>query len=138
MLSLGLAAGVANAAGVGQVTIYTSKTFINGPFGIAAGPDGALWFTNGTSNSVGRITTTVTPGIKRFTPASGAAGANVTIVGQNLSGATSVAFDGTAATIVSDTATKIVATVPAGAATGPITVTTPVGTATSSNTFTVS
>ena len=29
----------------------------SGPFGIASGPDGALWFTNYGSNSIGRITT---------------------------------------------------------------------------------
>jgi uncharacterized protein (TIGR03437 family) len=61
----------------------------------------------------------------------------VTITGQNLSGATKVAFDGTPATIVSDTATQIVAKVPSGAATGRITVTTPVGAATSHAGFTV-
>jgi virginiamycin B lyase len=38
------------------VTNYTGKG-IDGPQGIAAGPDGALWFTNSTNNSVGRITT---------------------------------------------------------------------------------
>jgi uncharacterized protein (TIGR03437 family) len=61
----------------------------------------------------------------------------VTITGQNLSSATKVAFDGTPATIVSDTATQIVTTVPSGAATGAITVTTPAGTATSQASFTV-
>jgi hypothetical protein len=38
---------------------------------------------------------------------------------------------------VSGTATQIVTTVPSGAATGPITVTTPAGTATSQASFTV-
>jgi uncharacterized protein (TIGR03437 family) len=61
----------------------------------------------------------------------------VTITGQNLSSATKVAFDGTPATIVSDTATQIVTKVPSGAATGPITVTTAAGTATSQASFTV-
>jgi hypothetical protein len=61
----------------------------------------------------------------------------VTITGQNLSNATAVAFDGTPTTIVSHTATQIVAKVPSGAATGPITVTTPAGTATSHASFTV-
>jgi hypothetical protein len=61
----------------------------------------------------------------------------VTITGQNLSDATAVAFDGAEAAIVSATATQIVTTVPAGAATGCITVTTPAGTAMSHTSFTV-
>jgi uncharacterized protein (TIGR03437 family) len=89
------------------------------------------------NSSIGRITTTVTPNIIRFTPTSGAAGTTVTITGQNLSRATQVAFNGTPATIVSDTATQIVTTVPAGATTGHISVTTRAGTATSTRTFTV-
>jgi len=79
----------------------------------------------------------VTPAVT-VVPASGGAGTTVTITGQNLSGATKVAFDGTPAPIVSDTATQVVTTVPAGAATGPITVTVPAGTATSHANFTVS
>ena len=35
---------------------YTDPT-IDGPDGITAGPDGALWFTNGGNDSIGRITT---------------------------------------------------------------------------------
>ena len=42
----------------GAVTNYTA-TGISRPVAIRAGPDGALWFTNW--NSIGRITTTVTP-----------------------------------------------------------------------------
>ena len=38
------------------VTNYTG-TGISNPFGITAGPDGALWFTNYENNSIGRITT---------------------------------------------------------------------------------
>jgi streptogramin lyase len=76
--------------------------------GITAGPDGALWFANLFNESIGRITTAVTPEISGFAPASGAAGTTVTITGRNLSAATAVAFDGTAAAIVSVTATKII------------------------------
>ena len=43
----------------GNVTNYTGAG-IYLPEGIAAGPDGALWFTNYGSNSIGRITTTGT------------------------------------------------------------------------------
>jgi hypothetical protein len=118
------------------VTDYTDST-ISGCCGIAAGPDGALWFPNYYNNSIGRITTTVTPGIVGFTPTSGPVGTTVTITGRNLSGATQVAFNGTPATLVSDTATQIVTRVPAGATTGPISVTTPKGTAIKAKTFTV-
>ena len=38
----------------GSVNDYTDPT-IAGPYGITAGPDGALWFTNVLSNSIGRI-----------------------------------------------------------------------------------
>jgi virginiamycin B lyase len=55
----------------GTVTNYTHPG-IDEPGSITAGPDGALWFT--TANSIGRISTAVTPGISGFTPASGAAG----------------------------------------------------------------
>ena len=40
-----------------MVTNYTG-TGIDGPWGIAAGPDGAMWFTNYFGDSIGRITTT--------------------------------------------------------------------------------
>ena len=42
------------AAAVGQITTYPG---ISAPFGITAGPDGALWFTNRNNSSIGRITT---------------------------------------------------------------------------------
>jgi virginiamycin B lyase len=106
--------------------------------GIAAGPDGAMWFTdNGELGAIGRITTTVTPSINNIAPSSGAAGTRVTISGANLSNAIRIAFNGTPASIVSDTTTKIVVTVPAGATTGHITVTALAGAATSNGTFRV-
>jgi len=120
----------------GKISGYTGSG-IDLPGSITAGPDGALWFTNFGNGSIGRITTTVTPAISGSTPTSGAAGSTVTITGQNLSKATGVAFDGTPATILSDTATQIVAEVPTGAATGRITVTIPAGVAHSYANFTV-
>jgi len=60
VLTLSLTVGTAAASGAGKVTIYTG-TGIDNPIEIAAGPDGALWFTEfvngGNSNSIGRITT---------------------------------------------------------------------------------
>jgi uncharacterized protein (TIGR03437 family) len=62
----------------------------------------------------------------------------VTITGANLTGATAVTFGGgVAATITGNTATQITTSVPSGAKNGPISVTTPGGTATSSQSFRV-
>jgi virginiamycin B lyase len=41
----------------GVVTEFTTPTGSSGPFGITAGPDGALWFTEYPANQIGRITT---------------------------------------------------------------------------------
>jgi uncharacterized repeat protein (TIGR03803 family) len=70
-------------------------------------------------------------------PAFGTVGSPVTILGNNLTSSTSVAFNGVAAnfTIVSDT--EITTTVPAGATTGSVQVTTPSGTLTSNVVFRV-
>jgi streptogramin lyase len=120
----------------GTVTTYTDPS-VSGGSGIAAGPDGALWFTNYENNSIGRITTTVTPGIVDFTPTVGRVGTRVTITGQNLGRATKVTFNGTPAkAILSNSATEIVTIVPHGATTGRISITTEAGTATSTTTFT--
>jgi subtilisin-like proprotein convertase family protein len=78
------------------------------------------------------------PKITGFTPASGRVGRRVKIFGSHLAGATEVRFNGTnagAPTTVSTT--LIVTTVPLGATTGPISVTTPAGTATSMDSFRV-
>ena len=77
------------------------------------------------------------PCIARLAPVSGPAGATVTITGINLAGATAVGFNGTAAAISADQATKVITTVPAGATSGSVTVMTPGGTATSPSPFTV-
>jgi hypothetical protein len=62
----------------------------------------------------------------------------VTISGNNFTGATSVKFNGlNAASFTVTSATSIQATVPAGASTGPLSVTTTGGTATSAGSFTV-
>jgi uncharacterized repeat protein (TIGR03803 family) len=77
------------------------------------------------------------PWAQHFTPASGPAGTKVRIWGRNLLGA-SVQFNGTpAATVTNSGSNYVWATVPAGAATGPITVTTPGGTVTTTANFTV-
>jgi hypothetical protein len=77
------------------------------------------------------------PTITRFTPASGAPGSTVRIYGTNLSGATSVTFNGVAAKIKSDTSSEIKVKVPAGALKGYIKVTTAGGTVESATKFRV-
>jgi outer membrane protein assembly factor BamB len=78
------------------------------------------------------------PAISGFTPSSGPIGTAVTLQGSGFTGATSVKFAGVTATINSiPSDTTLVTTVPYGAFTGPISVTTPSGTASSSTNFTV-
>jgi uncharacterized repeat protein (TIGR03803 family) len=77
------------------------------------------------------------PSAPYFTPQSGPAGTRVRIWGNNLLSA-SVSFNGTAGTSVSNSGPNYVwATVPAGAVSGPITVTTPGGTVTTTASFAV-
>src|SRR5215208_4270721 len=79
--------------------------------------------------------------IIRFTPGGGSVSASVIIYGTGFSttpSQNSVTFNGVAAIITSATATQIVTSVPSGASTGPIGVTSPAGSATSSTNFTVS
>jgi uncharacterized repeat protein (TIGR03803 family) len=70
-------------------------------------------------------------------PTSGKVGAKVTILGTSLKGATSVRFDGTAATFKVVSSSEISTTVPAGAKTGIVQVTTSGGTLSSNVTFVV-
>jgi hypothetical protein len=78
-----------------------------------------------------------TPTISGFSPGTGTLGDTVTITGTNFISPSSVNFNGVAASFTVNSTTEIVATVPAGASTGPITVVTPSGTATSATNFTL-
>jgi streptogramin lyase len=64
--------GWSASASAQSITEYSIPTTASGPNGIAAGPDGALWFTESNANKIGRITTSGT--ITEFgipTPSSG-------------------------------------------------------------------
>jgi hypothetical protein len=79
-----------------------------------------------------------TPTLTSFSPASGPVGATVTLTGTGLGGVTAVGFDGRPAKVfkaLSDT--QVTVTVPPGALSGLIVVTTPAGTAVSATPFTV-
>jgi hypothetical protein len=80
----------------------------------------------------------VLPVVSSFSPGSGAVGSHVVIVGTGLGQATTVTFGGVkASSFTINSATQVTATVPAGAITGKIKITTPGGTATSAATFSV-
>jgi len=80
----------------------------------------------------------VTPQIKSFTPSSDPVGTPITITGVSLDQTTKVTFGGVTATpVVVKSNTEVIATVPTGAKTGKIVVTTAGGTAASATSFTV-
>jgi hypothetical protein len=80
---------------------------------------------------------TVLARVKSFSPTNGGPGATVTISGSGFAGATGVQFNGVpAASFTLDSPTQITAVVPAGAGTGPVTVTTADGSAVSHSSFT--
>lgn len=84
-----------------------------------------------------RASFNVLPSIKSFTPTSGPVGTVVTITGGGFRGALDVSFNGVSASFTFNSDSQVTATVPSGATTGPISVTTPGGTATSTTNFTV-
>jgi hypothetical protein len=111
-----------------QITATVAAGTTNGPVTVTN--------TGGTGTSSTNFTVTFAPTISSFTPTSGIAGTSVTINGTNFTGATAVKFNITnAASFTVNSATQITAVVAAGTTTGPITVTTPSGSATSANNF---
>ncbi|MFD1873758.1 IPT/TIG domain-containing protein [Hymenobacter bucti] len=92
----------------------------------------------GSSPSADFTVTTPAPTLVSFSPASGPVGTLVTVTGTNLLGATTVTLNGASVGSYSITnATSLTLTVPAGATSGPIAMTTLGGTATSLAVFTV-
>ena len=132
----GVAATVFSVNNEIEITATVPSGATTGPIAVTT-PDGT--FTSATSFTVTVPPPPPAPTLNSFTPVSGLVGTTVTLIGTDLTGATEVAFHGTAATVFSvDNASQITATVPAGATTGTIAVTTPGGTGTSAASFTVS
>jgi uncharacterized repeat protein (TIGR03803 family) len=109
--------------------------------GLVQHTDGDFYGTtlNGGTSKVGTVYK-LSMGLGLFVktlPTAAKAGTVVRILGTDLTGATSVQFNGTAATFTVVSATQIKTTVPAGATTGTVTVTTPSGTLTSNVAFRV-
>jgi gliding motility-associated-like protein len=107
------------------------------PVGATTGPI-TVTTANGTGTSTTNFTVLPPPTITSFSPSSGPISSTVTITGSNFTGATAVSFNGiTVTSFTVNSATSITATVPIGATTGAIAVTTPSSTVTSSSNYTV-
>ena len=104
------------------------------PTGATTGPI-AVTTPGGTATSSTNFM--VQPRITSFSPTSGPVGTSVVITGTGFTGASAMTFNAVSAVFTVNSPTQITATVPLNATTGPIRVTTPGGTATSSTNFTV-
>jgi uncharacterized repeat protein (TIGR03803 family) len=123
--------------------LTTLHSFTDGYYpyaGLIQGTDGNFYGTTESGGYTGGTVFSLSVGLGPFVemnPTSGAVGAGVTILGTNLTGATSVKFNGTAATFTVKSKSEITTTVPAGATTGPVQVVTPEGTLSSNVPFRV-
>jgi len=124
--------------GSGSATSFTvvSDTYMTAVVP-ASGTKGTVVVTTPSGPLKSKQVFTVLPVISSFTPTSGGVGTLVKITGSGLTGATKVTFGGVAATFTVNSGTQITATVPSGAVTGKIKITTAGGSATSTGTFTV-
>ncbi len=116
-----------------RFTVLSATSIVTGvPSGATSGvlsvvtPDGTA--TSSTAFSVAKRA--VAPTIASISPISGRVGSQVTITGTNLGGATTVTIGSVAASFVVKSAGSLVLTVPTGAVTGRVAVTTAGGTAT--------
>jgi RHS repeat-associated protein len=119
--------------------VYDQLGRLRGVIDPAAGAAIYSYDAAGNLLSISRQSVTTTS-IIEFDPHSAPTGTSVTIYGTGFSstaGQNTVRFNGVTATLTSATTTSIVATVPPGASTGPINVTSPNGSATSATPFTV-
>src|SRR5438876_18523 len=126
-------------AGVSAVVLSQAPTGITTrvPVGAVTGP---LVVTNSRGSATATFTVPPPPVITSFVPTSGGVGDTVVIIGTGFdpTPANNVArFNGTPAGVVSAETTRLTVQVPAGATSGPIGATTPAGSATSAQSFTV-
>jgi uncharacterized repeat protein (TIGR03803 family) len=117
-----------NRGGITVIHRFDSTDGANPETALLQATDGNLYGTtiNGGTNGVGtvfRISLGLAPFVRTVQEA-GAVGASVIILGNNLTGSTSVTFNGTAAAFTAVSDTEITTTVPTGATTGPIQVVT--------------
>jgi uncharacterized repeat protein (TIGR03803 family) len=105
---------------------YNPGALVQGTDGsfYGATPDGGGGCISQNCGTIFSLSVGLRPFVKT-TPTSGKVGEDVTILGNNLTGTTSVTFNGTAATFTVVSGTEIKTTVPSGATTGFVEVTTP-------------
>jgi uncharacterized protein (TIGR03437 family) len=101
-------------------------------YGVAEGIVGK----NFNSGTIFKISLGLAPFVKTL-PLAAHKGTQIFILGTDLTGATSVTFNGTAAAFTAVSATEITATVPAGSTSGTVKVVTPGGTLSSNVSFRV-
>jgi hypothetical protein len=132
--SVSFAGTPASAFKVSSATQITATV----PSGAGTGPI-AVTTPGGTATSTSNFTVAPPPPptISSFSPASGTVGTSVTVTGMGFTWATGVTLNGTAVSFSVASDTQLSFTVPAGAASGPIAVTTLGGTARSTSNFTV-
>ena len=121
----GVATGVSTFYSATQIKVIVPPGATPGPLSVTTGGGTAFSATN----------FKVTPKIVSFSPSNGKIGDVVTLTGTSFAGATAVKFNGITATFALNSPTQITATVPARAATGKISVTTPVSTVSSATNF---
>jgi len=128
-----------------QYTVLHSFNFEEAEYagsgGLVQATDGNFYGTlsGGGANQLGllyRLSVGLAPFVKLL-PGLGKVGSTVDILGTNLTGATTVTFNGTPATFTVASGARIKAVVPTGATSGPVQVTTPNGTLLSNTTFQV-
>jgi uncharacterized repeat protein (TIGR03803 family) len=129
------ATAVQFGTGTGTFTI-TGNTFINAK-PVEGATTGKITVKEPGGDQLSTRTFKIAPGLTSFTPTSGAVGTSVTLTGTTFTGATAVKFNNKPATFTVNSDTKITTTVPAGATTGKISVTTPSGSSSSTTNFTV-
>lgn len=125
-----------NGTAASSYTIVTATTITTTvPAGATSG---TLTVTTPGGTAYAPTSCVVLPALTAFTPASGAVGAAITLAGTGLTTALDVRFNGVATpSLTVNSATSVTATVPPGASTGPVSVRTAAGTATSTANFTV-
>ena len=120
-----------NGTGAAFTVNSTAQITATAPAGVTGGPI-TVTTSAGTAASAANFT------VIAFSPASAPVGGSVTITGAGFTGASAVNFNGVNATAFTvNSATQITAAVPAGATTGPISLTVPGGVFTSGSSFTV-